>query len=136
MQITCSVLRADLLRLRPRLPLFAPPRVEGAAVARVRELGLGQLGQTLQRRERLQSQRGAGFQEPHLPQPFGGEGAERCGRNIPESHAQRKQTRFSVKETSEAAVNKRQNQNARRTDFLFGCRLANLSLERYRRVVF
>lgn len=134
--VTCSALHVDLLCLRPRLPLFAPPCVEGAAVARVRELGLGQLGQALQRWQHLQSERRAGFQKPHLPQPFGGEGAESCGRNIPESHAQRKQTRFSVNETSEAAVNKRQNQNAWRTDFLFGYRVASLSLQRYLHVTF
>ena len=92
-ELFCSLCRCEWIcyipGIRPRLPLFPAPRVEGAAVARVRELGLHQLGQALQRREGLQGEGCAGFQEPHLPQTFRGEGSQSCGGNIPESHTQR-----------------------------------------------
>lgn len=83
------------------LPLFPTPRVESTAVAGVRELSLHQFSQALQRREALQSEGRAGFQKPHLPQAVRRKGAQSCGRNIPESHAEN----ISV-EISEASSNK------------------------------
>lgn len=70
-------------------PLFPTPRVEGAAVAGVRELGLQQFGHAFQLREALQSRGGHGFEESHLPQPFRGQRTQSCGGNIPESHTHR-----------------------------------------------
>lgn len=90
----------DLLHLWQQplsvLPLFPVPRVEGAAVAGIRELSLCQLSQALQWWEGLQSKSRAGFQRPHLPQPFRGEGTQSCGRNIPESHAENMDTGVEV----------------------------------------
>lgn len=52
-------------------PLSAAPRVEGTAVTRIRELGLGQLGQARQRGEGPESEGGAGSEEPHLAEASG-----------------------------------------------------------------
>ncbi len=67
-------------------------------MAGVRELSLHQLSQAVQLREGLQSEGRAGFQKPHLPQPFRREGAQSCGGNIPESHAENEDTELDFSE--------------------------------------
>lgn len=73
------------------LPLFPVPRVEGAAVAGVGQLGLQQVGQALQRREGLQGEGGGGLQAPDLPQAFDREGTQSRGRNVPETETRQTQ---------------------------------------------
>lgn len=65
-------------------PLFPAPRVEGAAVAGVRELGLQQVRQALWGREGLQGEGRGDFQSRDLPEAFGREGTQSCGRNVPD----------------------------------------------------
>lgn len=76
-------------------PLSAAPRVKGTAVTRVRELGLGQLGQARQRGEGLESEGGAGSEEPHLAEASGWQRAQRCGGNIPGSQHNKRNTAVS-----------------------------------------
>lgn len=81
------------------LPLF-PPRVESTAVTGVRELCFHHFSQAVQRREALQGKGRAGFQKPHLPQAFRGEGAQSCRWNIPESHAEKGDISVEISEVS------------------------------------